>query len=120
MKNFIKTIKKRYYSKLAEKNYIKAAKLAKERYEKNDHTPQYVISSPDNENCLMVCNSKEFIEMRKKQGMVSKELPLSQLKRYAWYRTPQKNGLDALTPKDVIRRKMTYVHMILESHGLLG
>lgn len=119
MKKFLAKIRKHFLSKKATRNYITACKLAEMRYASTGHTPQYVISAPDNECELMVCSSKEFLEMRKKLGITSKQLTLQQLKRGCWYRTPNRNGMDKLSAKDVMKRKFTYVYTVLDSRGLV-
>lgn len=116
---FLRKILKRIVSKRAGKNYLNACKLAEKRYLESRHTPQFVISHPDNECKLMVCTMDEFKAFRKQRGIKSEDLTLSMLRRGCWYRTCNKRGVDKMDARDLMRRKMTYVHMCLESNHLL-
>lgn len=116
---FLRQLRKRIVVKIATKNYVNAAKLAEKRRLENGKEQQYVISHPDNECALVVCNKKEFLDFRKRQGKTSKDLTLSMLHRACWFRTANKNNVDRLDARDMIKRKQTYIYMVLDSRGLL-
>jgi len=118
IKSYFRNWKKRRVAKVATDNYIKAAKLADERC-REQHRMMYVISAPDNECALIVCNSNEFIDMRKKLDIKSKDLTLSMLKRGCWYHSANNNGIDRLNVREMMKRKQTYVMTCLDANGLL-
>lgn len=118
MRKLFRTIRKRITQRQATAAYINAAKMAEKRFAKTGK-PQYVISSPQNELNLMVTDKDEFLAMRHALSIKSKDLTLQQLRRCCWYRTANKNGMDPLSAKEVMRRKNTFAIMALESRGLL-
>lgn len=112
MKNPFKRLAALCVTAYAKKIYDQAVELAESKY--NDHPDMYyVITDPANEKRLIVINKNDFLEMRHKLGIPSKELTLTAVKNRCWYHTKSKVGLDALDFRDLTVRKLAFCRELL-------
>lgn len=119
MKNPFKMIAKRLVVAEANRMYRKAIKLADKRHEEEKNRI-YVIEHPEDPKRLLLINKDEFLYIRHKLGITSKQQPLRMLKARAWYYTRNESERDPIPAKDLVIRRLAFVRDRLSAANLLG
>lgn len=118
MKKTFKKIASLCVTAYAKRIYEQAVFLADDCHKK-DGDMYFVITNPQNNKKLMCINTKQFLDIRHKLNIPSKELPIQMLKNQCWYRTPNKNGKDCLGPRDLTVRKLAFCRELLTKAHLI-
>ena len=118
MKNPFKTLAKRLVTAESNRIYRKAIKLAENRYveEKNRI---YVIEHPEDPKKLLLVNKKEFLGLRHRYGITSKQQPIRMLKSQCWYYTKNGSGKDPIDPRTLTIRRLAFIRDRLLSAKLI-
>lgn len=118
MKKTIKSIKRFFVTRNANRKFRKAVQVANSWYNAT-HKRYYVIGNPMKEEELVSIDTSAFFSLRKEFGLKGKTFPLELIKMQAWYYTPNHEGRDRIDPKEFTKRRLAFIRWRLEENGLL-
>lgn len=118
MKNPFKTLAKRLVTAESNRIFRKAIMLAEKRHNEEGKRI-YVIEHPENPKKLLLINDKEFLELRHRYGITSKQQPIRMLKSQCWYYTSNGSGKDPIDPRSLTVRKLAFIRDRLISAKLI-
>ena len=124
---------KKYFSRLAaffvtayaNRLFKQAIKFAEQRHNVEGST-MYVITDPRDPKKLVVIDIHQFLELRHRFEISSKDMPISELRGHCWYRTgktvhhSKKKSIDKdrLSAKEIDVRRLAFVRELLTRAGL--
>ena len=117
MKKYFKRMARRIVAIYANRIYRQAVKLAERRHSEDRQSRYFVISDPRNERKLMVISAEEFVAVRKRMGLSSKQCPLSMITAGCWYMTANANGTGRMDAAEAMKRKYA---LVLDLQRLAG
>ena len=112
MKKFFKKVAAFFVTAYANRIYKQAVTAAELRYDE-EKDMIFVITDPSEPSRLMVMNLKQFLDLRHRFRIPSKELTIQTLKNRCWYHTKSKLGREALTEEDKTVRRLAFVREAL-------
>lgn len=126
MRRTFKKLAALFVTAYANRLYNQAVKVAETRHEIDGWATYYVITDPRNPKKLIVINIQQFLELRHRLGVRSKDLPISELRGHCWYRTgrriytSKKKGFDKdrLSAKEIEIRRLAFARELLSRAGL--
>lgn len=118
MKKFFHKIASLCVTAYAKRIYQQAVELAESKYQEYPDM-YFVISDPRDNGRLMCIDVGQFLEMRHRYNIPSKELPIASLKKGCWYHTKSKSGKDPLTPEETETRKLAFIRELLRRAKLI-
>lgn len=113
MKKHFRKLAAYFVTVYANRIYKQAITAAENRWEE-EKTMMYVITDPGNPKRLIVINTKEFLDLRHRFKILSKQLPLHAIRNRCWYHTGNVNHRDQLTPKDIEIRRLAFIRESLK------
>ena len=125
MKRTFKKLAALFVTAYANRLYNQAVKVAETRHEM-DGAIHYVITDPRNPKKLIIINIQQFLELRHRFEIRSKDMPIHELRNHCWYRTgklinnTKKKGFDkdCLSAKKVEIRRLAFARELLSRAGL--
>ena len=118
MNSIIRRLRVLVVTAVAGRVYKQAVTLAERRH-KETGRQVFVISSPKDGRELIVLTDREFLDMRGRMGIRSKDAPLKHLRQGCWYHTANHYGNDGISERSASIRRAALIKESLESAGLL-
>ncbi len=125
MKKYFKRLAAFFVTAYANRLFKQAVKFAEQRHEV-EGLMMYVITDPGDPKKLVVIDALQFLELRHRLGISSKDLPIHELRGHCWYRTGKliykgpKKGFDKdrLSAAEIEIRRLAFARELLTRAGL--
>lgn len=79
----------------------------------------FVITNQEDSKELLILTDKEFLQIRRKLGIRSRDCTISTLCSQSWYHTANENGRGVLREQELEIRKRAFIKDSLENAGLI-
>lgn len=118
MKKLFRKLAVLFVTAHAKRIYESAARCAEHKHKEMGRRV-FVITNQEDTKELLILTDKEFLSVRRKLGIRSKDCTLAMLRSQSWYYTANENGRASLKGKELEVRRRAFIKDSLENAGLI-